>query len=64
MSDSSSPAHGSIAGSRELLDFSAQHGIAAEIEIIPAHQVGLALERLDQGDVRCRFVIDASTFRA
>ena len=53
--------NGSISGNQEMLDFCAQHGIRAEIETIPAHQAGKALERLDKGDVRYRFVIDAST---
>jgi uncharacterized zinc-type alcohol dehydrogenase-like protein len=53
---------GSIRQTQEMLDFCAQHGVGAEIETVSAHQVDSALERLGKGDVRYRFVIDASTF--
>ncbi|WP_414672932.1 NAD(P)-dependent alcohol dehydrogenase [Kribbella sp.] len=56
--------NGSIAGTQEMLDFCAQQGIVAEIETISAHQTDKALERLEHGDVRYRFVIDAATFTA
>jgi uncharacterized zinc-type alcohol dehydrogenase-like protein len=56
--------NGSIAGTQEMLDFCAQEAITAEIENIPVGQTDKALERLDRGDVRYRFVIDASTFNA
>jgi uncharacterized zinc-type alcohol dehydrogenase-like protein len=56
--------NGSIAGNQEMLDFCAQHGIAAEIETIRADQTDKALERLDHGEVRYRFVIDAPTLSA
>jgi uncharacterized zinc-type alcohol dehydrogenase-like protein len=47
-----------------MLDFCAQHGIRSEIEIISADQADKALDRLDRGDVRYRFVIDTSTLSA
>ncbi|MGW3247737.1 NAD(P)-dependent alcohol dehydrogenase [Streptomyces sp. NPDC001070] len=53
--------NGSIRESQEMLDFCARHGIVADIETVPADQVNNALERLDRGDVRYRFVIDVST---
>jgi uncharacterized zinc-type alcohol dehydrogenase-like protein len=56
--------NGSVRGAQEMLDFCAQHGISAETETVRADQVDTALERLDKGDVRYRFVIDASTFSA
>lgn len=43
---------------REMLDFSAQHGIAADIELLPATEINTALDRLERGDVRYRFVLD------
>ncbi|WP_405717440.1 NAD(P)-dependent alcohol dehydrogenase [Streptomyces sp. NBC_01537] len=53
-----------IAGIREtqeMLDFCAEHGIGAEIEVIPAEKINEAYERVLASDVRYRFVIDTST---
>jgi alcohol dehydrogenase (NADP+) len=36
------------------------HGITADIELLPSARVREALERLDRGDVRYRFVLDVS----
>ncbi len=52
---------GSIAETQEMLDFCAEHGVAPEVEVIPADQVNDAYERVLSSDVRYRFVIDAST---
>ena len=52
---------GSIAETQEMLDFCAEHGIAAEIEVIGADRVNEAWERVLASDVRYRFVIDNST---
>ncbi len=52
---------GSIRETQEMLDFCAEHGIAAEIEVIAADQVNDAWERVLRSDVRYRFVIDNST---
>src|SRR3954447_15403130 len=52
---------GGIRETQEMLDFCAEHGIAAEIEVVPAHQVNEAWERVLGSDVRYRFVIDNST---
>ncbi|MCZ2860298.1 NAD(P)-dependent alcohol dehydrogenase [Blastococcus sp. VKM Ac-2987] len=54
---------GGIAETQEMLDFCAEHGIGAEVEIIPAAKVNEAYERVLASDVRYRFVIDASTLR-
>ncbi|ALX66255.1 NAD(P)-dependent alcohol dehydrogenase [Microbacterium sp. XT11] len=53
---------GGIAETQEMLDFCAEHGIAAEIEVIPASEINAAYERVLASDVRYRFVIDAATF--
>jgi uncharacterized zinc-type alcohol dehydrogenase-like protein len=45
-------------GTQEMLDFCAGHGITAEVEVLPAHDVGAALGRLKRNDVRYRFVLD------
>ncbi|MCX5194775.1 NAD(P)-dependent alcohol dehydrogenase [Streptomyces sp. NBC_00249] len=52
---------GGIAETQEMLDFCAAHGLGSEIELIDAAQVNEAYERVLAGDVRYRFVIDAST---
>src|SRR4051812_24160487 len=54
---------GGIAETQEMLDFCAEHGIGAEVEVIPADRVNEAYERVLASDVRYRFVIDASTLR-
>ncbi len=53
---------GGIRETQEMLDFCAEHGIAAEIEVIPASEINTAYERVLASDVRYRFVIDAATF--
>jgi len=52
---------GGIAETQEMLDFCAEHGIAAEVEVTDVEQVNEAYERVLASDVRYRFVIDAST---
>lgn len=52
---------GGIKETQEMLDFCAAHGVAAEIELISADEIGRAWERVIASDVRFRFVIDIST---
>ena len=52
---------GGIRETQEMLDFCAEHGIAAEIEKIGADQINDAWERVLASDVRYRFVIDTAT---
>jgi uncharacterized zinc-type alcohol dehydrogenase-like protein len=52
---------GGIALTQEMLDFCAEHGIGAEVEVIAADQVNEAYERVLASDVRYRFVIDTAT---
>jgi uncharacterized zinc-type alcohol dehydrogenase-like protein len=54
---------GGIAETQEMLDFCAQHGIGAEVEVIAAERINEAYERVLASDVRYRFVIDAATLR-
>ena len=54
---------GGIRETQEMLDFCAEHGIAPEIEIIPADRINEAYERVLKSDVRYRFVIDSSTLK-
>ncbi|MDT0612977.1 NAD(P)-dependent alcohol dehydrogenase [Streptomyces lancefieldiae] len=52
---------GGIRETQEMLDFCAEHGIGAEIELISASEVNEAYERVLASDVRYRFVIDTAT---
>ena len=52
---------GGIPETQEMLDFCAEQGIGAKIEVISADQVNEAWERVVASDVRYRFVIDAAT---
>jgi uncharacterized zinc-type alcohol dehydrogenase-like protein len=52
---------GGIAETQEMLDFCAEHGIVAEIEMIPIDGINAAYERMLDSDVRYRFVIDNAT---
>lgn len=52
---------GGLAETQEMLDFCAQHGIGAEVEVIGADRIDEAYQRLLAGNVRFRFVIDNST---
>ncbi|MEV4332895.1 NAD(P)-dependent alcohol dehydrogenase [Streptomyces sp. NPDC049597] len=52
---------GGIRETQEMLDFCAEHGFGAEIELIRADQINEAYERVLASDVRYRFVIDAAT---
>jgi uncharacterized zinc-type alcohol dehydrogenase-like protein len=54
---------GGIAETQDMIDFCAAHGIGAEVEIIAADAIAGAYERLEKGDVRYRFVIDAATMK-
>ncbi len=54
---------GGIAETQEMLDFCAEHRITSEIEMIGIHQVNEAYERLINGDVKYRFVIDMATLK-
>ncbi len=49
---------GGIPETQEMLDFCAEHGITAEIELISPDQIDTAYERTINSDVRYRFVID------
>ena len=53
---------GGIPETQEMLDFCAEHGLAARIEKIGVHDVDAAYDRVVDGDVMFRFVIDTATF--
>lgn len=52
---------GGIAQTQEMLNFCAEHGIGAEIEVIAADELDGAYDRVFASDVRYRFVIDVAT---
>jgi uncharacterized zinc-type alcohol dehydrogenase-like protein len=52
---------GGITETQEMLDFCAEHGFGAEIELITASEINEAYERVQSSDVRYRFVIDTAT---
>jgi len=52
---------GGIPETQEMLDFCAEHGIVADIEMIRADEINEAWERMIKGDVKYRFVIDSAT---
>jgi uncharacterized zinc-type alcohol dehydrogenase-like protein len=54
---------GSIAETQEILDFCAQHNIAPEIEVIPIQNVNQAMNKVEKGDVRFRYVIDMASLK-
>jgi len=55
---------GGIAETQEMLDFCAEHGIVADIEMIRMQDINQAYERMLKSDVKYRFVIDMATLTA
>lgn len=54
---------GSIAETQEVLDFCAKHRIAPDIQIIGIQEINEAYDKVEEGAVRYRYVIDAASFR-
>ena len=54
---------GGIRETQEMLNFCAEHGIGADVEVISADQIDEAYKRVLASDVRYRFVIDTATIR-
>lgn len=52
---------GGMPETQEMLDFCAEHGIVADIELVRADQINESYERMLNGDVKYRFVIDNAT---
>ena len=55
---------GSIGETQQMLDFCAERGIAADVEVIDIAAVNDAFERVLRSDVRYRFVIDMGSLDA
>jgi uncharacterized zinc-type alcohol dehydrogenase-like protein len=54
---------GGIRETQEMLDFCAEHGVAADVEVISIDKINEAYERMLKGDVRYRFVIDIASLK-
>ncbi len=54
---------GCIEEMQELIDFCAKNEIVADVEVIPIHRINEAYERMLQGDVKYRFVIDMTSLK-
>jgi len=52
---------GGIAETQEMLDFCAEKGIVADIELIRAEEIDTAYDRMVKSDVKYRFVIDIAS---
>lgn len=55
---------GGIAETQEMLDFCAEKGIVADIEMIAIEKIDEAFDRMQKSDVKYRFVIDSATLAA
>src|SRR5437764_1453312 len=55
---------GGIPETQEMLDYCGKNGIVADVEVIKPDQINDAYKRMERGDVRYRFVIDAASLRA
>ena len=53
---------GGIQETQEMLDFCAEHGIVADIELVKPDQINHAYARMLKSDVKYRFVIDGASY--
>jgi uncharacterized zinc-type alcohol dehydrogenase-like protein len=53
---------GGLAETQEMLDFCADRGITADIEMIPVQKIEEAYDRMLKSDVKYRFVIDGASY--
>jgi uncharacterized zinc-type alcohol dehydrogenase-like protein len=54
---------GGIRETQEMLDFCAEHDVAADVEVIAIDKINEAYEGMLKGDVRYRFVIDIASLK-
>jgi alcohol dehydrogenase (NADP+) len=55
---------GGIAETQEMLDFCGEHGITADVEVIPIQKINEAYARLLRSDVKYRFSIDMASLKS
>lgn len=54
---------GGIAETQEVLDFCAEHNIMPEVEMIPIQDINKAFKKMQEGEVRFRYVIDMQSLK-
>jgi uncharacterized zinc-type alcohol dehydrogenase-like protein len=54
---------GGMKETQEMLDFCAENGIAADIELVPYNKIAEAYDRVLRNDVKYRFVLDNRTLK-
>lgn len=54
---------GSLAETQEILDLCAEHSIGPDIEVIGIEDINHAFKKVENGEVRYRYVIDMSTLK-
>ncbi len=54
---------GGIRETQEMLDFCDEHGVTADVEVIPVQKINQAYDRMVKGDVKYRFVIDMASLK-
>ena len=54
---------GGLQETQEMLDFCAEHGIVADIELINIQDINAAYDRVVKNDVKYRFVIDMASLK-
>ena len=54
---------GGIAATQEMLDFCSDHHITSDVEMIAIQNINEAYQRMQQGDVKYRFVIDMASLK-
>ena len=52
---------GGLPETQEMLNFCAEHNIVSDVEVIAIKDINEAYDRMLNGDVRYRFVIDMAT---
>ena len=52
---------GGMPETQEVLDFCAEHDISCDVEMLDIHNINEAYQRMKDGDVKYRFVIDMAT---
>ncbi len=52
---------GGIKETQEMLDFCQQHGLTADVEVIPVQKIDEAYDRMIKSDVKYRFSIDMAS---
>jgi uncharacterized zinc-type alcohol dehydrogenase-like protein len=55
---------GGIRETQEMLDFCAERGLTADIEVIPVQKINEAYDRMVRGEVKYRFVVDMASLKA